>query len=522
MGSVAKKSKKDKKLAKKVRKEEKRLEASPVINERLNFLASKLSNVSTYSDLATSFSLLDSFKKEFTPLLSKSGYQSIDKVSSGMGAMSFGAYGITDLFGFQPQSTQFFKVFPNPLAIYAYLADKHWAVINCRNEFYKEIITDGYYLVGNEKEFDRVQKILDSFHITDLRPQLFDYLKVYGNFWIWPKYNAFGGLKDYDLLLPQYLIPIPDASQQIILGWQYQIGWQALLFEKDELLHQKYRRSMQNYNLSNPPLGSLLVDIEADIAASGFNNMVFQKGGLWGLAVLMETAKNQGIPGASSQNAAKQMAAEMNANHSGGRAAYETVVFQGAKDVKSMGNLGDMDGAFHKGSDKCAKQIAHVLGVPHERLGIITNANQQYHAASLEDKNALQFDKTIMEGMRLVDNFINTEMLPRMGIFDVQLRAKERYNAFTGVMARALLDLAKIDGLITKDQALTEFMRLPPIGGSEGAKALRVLPNVSVSSETVPPIVSLPVPTNELPDPFQYSEDDDDDNLAGAGVLAKR
>jgi hypothetical protein len=395
------------------------------------------------------------------------------------------------------------------LAIFAYLADKHWAVLACRNEFYKEIITDGYYLVGNEKNFTRTQKILDQFKITDLRPQLFDYLKLYGNFWIWPKTNMFGGLKDYDLLLPQYILPIPDYSGQIVLGYQYQIGYQALLFERDELLHQKYRRSMQNYNLSNPPLGALLVDIEADIAASGFNNMVFQKGGLWGLAVLMENQKLSGIPGAAGSNNAKILADELNANHSGSRAAYETVVFNGVRDVKTMGNLGDMDGAFHKGSDKCSKQIAHVLGVPHERLGIITNANQQYHAASLEDKNALQFDKTIMEGMRLVDNFINTEMLPRMGITDVQIRAKERYNAFTGVMARALYDLAKIDGFISLDEARTEFARLPAIGGAQGARALRILPNMSVTSEVVPPIQTVPVPTNELPDPFVYSDPND-------------
>lgn len=454
----------------------------------LNFL------LSTYKDPQTAFKLINQFKNEaasFTKTyVEGKGLQQQNKY--------FGMFGLGDLYGFRAQGSNFWQLFPNPFGIFAFLAENHWAVWCCREEFSREIASDGYYLVGNEKNFEKAKKVCKEFRIDELRLELVDHLKIYGNFWVWPRNNMLGGLKDLKILLPQYLEPRFSPDGQRVVQWIYYVGFVAYIFEVDQLKHCVYRRSMRHYDLGNAPLATLLTDLEADLQASMYNNMVFQKGGLIGMAILMDNNKSTtGIPGANSMALARQMENELRANHSGARAGFDTVVLTGARDIKQMNNLADLDGAFHKTSDKAAKQVAHVMGVPHERLGIITNANQQYHAASLADEAADIFDKAIYQVVKIVDNFINSEILPRAGIKDVQIRARDRFNSFTMNMAKSLVDIGKLDGFMSVDEARTEIAKLPPLGGTAGKKPLRVLPNISVASEILPPATPMKLPVGE-------------------------
>lgn len=473
--------------------------------EKIQYLANQLTNVTTYKDIGNSFFALDQLKKEIGPVLAEKGSEYLYQVDK-----SFGMFGVTDLFGYRPQGTQFWNLFPNPFGIFGYLAENYWPVQVCRFAYFREILSDGYYKVGNAANFDKAQRIMDSFGISDLRPILADYLKIFGNFWLWPKNNLLGGLKDLKILLPHYLRPLMTPDGQKIMGWEYQVGFGTVQFGINEILHQVYRRSMRHYDIGNPILGSLLVDIEADIQGSMYNNMVMQKGGLYGLAVLMDNPKGPTVPGVNGLTMARQVEAELRANHSGARSGFETIVLSGAKDVKSLGSLKDMDGAFHKTSDKVAKQVAHVLGVPHEELGIVTNANQQYHAARLQDYNAVLFDKAIEEVVSVVDKFINTRLLPLMGITDVQIRACKRYNSLTRTATQSLLDLASIENFMSHDQALVEILKLPPKGGKDGSQPLRKLPNISVTSEDVPPAKPIALPADEVADLYNPEGRDDE------------
>jgi hypothetical protein len=226
--------------------------------------------------------------------------------------------------------------------------------------------------------------------------------------------------------------------------------------------------------------------------------MVFQKGGLIGLAIIMDN-QQRAIPGVNSMALGKQIEAELRANHSGARAGYETVVLSGVKDVKQLNNLSHMQPAFLKGSDKVTKSVYITLGVPYTRGGVVSDSSQQYHPAALEDDKALQFNKSISEVLRPVDKFLNNKFIPALGVKDVQIRARERMDFFTQNIGNLLVQLGKLDGFITKNEGRS-IAHLSMLQGKEGNMPLRVLPNMSVTSDIIPPPKAVPISDNENED----------------------
>jgi hypothetical protein len=272
--------------------------------------------------------------------------------------------------------------------------------------------------------------------------------------------------------MPSYLRPIPTRDGQGIKEWQYQRGAWYLTYSKDQLLTGIFRRSQTNYDLGEPCLGAQLIDIEADLQASNYNNIVFQKGGLLGMAVLLESGAST-RRGAGPTAYAQYLQAQLSANNSGMRAGYETVVFENTKDVKILNDLGNMDLAFGKSSDKCAKQIAHVWGVPHEMIGIVTNASQQYHAAAMMDYGVAQLDKTILEVLRYTNKFINEKILPAFGIRNVRVESVPRRNSVTRTATQAGTDLGQLN-VVSKNEYRSGWLGLPEWDGPQGDEALMV------------------------------------------------
>lgn len=457
------------------------VESSPV-KEKINLIAKSLLDANTYKDVVSATKMWDELQKEYF-----SGNRALVEEKA------FGFWGLNEVFGTQPQGTTFWQNF-SPFGLYTHLGENYWPFYCCREEFRKEILDDGFILVGNKKR----EKEISALQITELRVTIVDHLKTYGNCWIKLSKNAMGSSK-WDILLPQYMKPKIAKDGRTIIGWFYQInGTQSIFYDINQLIHVKYKPSLRHKQLGTPPLGCLLVDIEADIQGSMYNNLVFTKGGLFGYAILMDAPK----PGISTNNSAlvRQMEQDLRANHSGARSGLDGIILQGAKDIVKMNDLPTLDGAFHKGSDKVTKQVCHVLGIPHEALGIITNANQQYHAASLEDKAALQKDKSINEVLIPADLAINSQILPGLGIDDAKIMAKKRYNALTRTATQSMTDIAACDGVMTVDEARQEILHLPPLGGTAGSRVLKLNPKVSASMEAAPPDrTDVPIPTQDQP-----------------------
>lgn len=466
------KKKKAKKLAKKEEKLLRKAQAMLPVQEeipeefrstvsKLQYITGRLNNVQTYADPTHAFHLLNELKSTLGgDIVNTKSFRDT------MSAKSFGMIGVTDIFGYRPQGTQFWNLFPNPFGVFSFLAENHWAVRACRSEYFKEILSDGYQLVGPAKEKARAQKILDEMDFDQKRIEWVDHCKMFGNFWVYPDKNGIGGIKGFKTLLPQYIRPILSVDAQRVLGWEYQLGYGVLRFDKKDLLHQIYRPSMRHYQIGSPPLGALLSELEADIQATMYNLLVFQKGGLIGLAVLLNDPKTPTL-GAGLSQYARSLQAELAANHSGARTGFDTVVFENTKEVKVLNDLKGMDGAFHLTSEKCAKQVCRVLDVPHDRVQDNANSKKIYDAAKLQDGAAELFDKAINEVTSTVDRFINKVLFPMMGFKGLKLVARKRFNTFTAAAAKAGVDISMIYGIMTNDELRDEIWKLPPCADPE-------------------------------------------------------
>lgn len=492
---MSKKKKKDKK--------EKKLKAlaqpfNTETTEKIKSLGRYLSDVSSYSDVGMAFRALDMLKSEVEPVLQSkgiAGLQSIDK-------NTFNMFGVNDPFGYKPQGSTFYSMFPNPFGIYAYLADNYAPIRICRNEYKKEIISDGFYLVGDKAKFDSTMETLKNYEIEKLIVRMCDHLNVYGNFWIWPIKNLLGGIKEFRLLEPQFLRPIMANNRREIIGWEYEIGMGFIRFGMDDLIQGIQDPSMACAQLGSPRLGALLVDIEADIQASMFNNTVFQKGGLIGIAIMMDPPNKGSVPGAGgANNYAALMEAKLNANKAGARSGYGYGVFEGPNiKVEKLHDLKTMDGAFRSTNERVKKDVALLMGVPVARVGVMLNTSGVYSPVGLEDAAQLQWDKSVSEVVADAHKTANEKLLPLLKITDVYIKQHKRYNALTRTATQSILDLSQVDSLMSIDEARVQILKRPPLGGKEGAMPLRRIPNVSATSETVPTVRPVPIPAEEQND----------------------
>lgn len=501
-------------MAKKSKKKDKKKKNPSLDNpqvKKIRFIAGRLQRATTYQDVGHAFHMLRELESEVGPIATTKEF---NEASNKM----FGTVGVTDMWGYRPQGSTFASLFPNPFHIYGFLAENHWAILDCRNAYWREILSDGYRLEGNKANMAKAKQVCKFLKMKQFRAQLADHAKTYGNFWVRPTKSGMRGIKKVEILLPPYLRPIPTVDGQHVKFWQYQRGTIYETYKRDELLYAQFRPSMRQYDLGNPPLGAVLVDIEADMAATMYNNMVFQKGGLIGLAILLDNGA--GAPNSRRANKsayAEYLQAELNANNSGARTGYQSVVFENTKSVEKLNDLNSLDGAFHKTSDKTAKQIAHVMGVPHEMIGIITNANQQYHPSSMMDYSAKQFDKSIAELMDVVDTFINTKIFPMFGIMDVRVKATPRYNSVTRVAAQAGTDLGGLYGVLSVNEYRTEFLGRPPIEGGD-ISLMKITPSTDTPASEGKPgsstsiIVPPPMPPIESP----IEDDEEDEGTAGS------
>lgn len=437
--------------------------------DKVNYLTGRLSDIGAYRDPGHAFNLVRELETELAPMIKDGSFdQAIRK--------DFGYAGINNLFSFRPQGSSFYNIFPNAFGIFSFLANNHWAVLDCRNILYREIYADSYVFEGGTKEEqDYARQVCKQLNMRRLRCEIADQLKLFGMCFFAPIRNGLKGLKNVKPLLPAYLRPIPTRDGQDIKEWQYQKGAWYVTYGKDQLLTAQFRRSQMNYGLGEAPLGAALLDIEADLQASMYNNVLFQKGGLLGIAVLLEKGSTHNRAGAGPSAYAQYLQATLNANNSGARSGFETVVFENTKSIEVLNDLSSLDGAFHKSSDKCSKQIAHCWGVPHEMIGIVTNANQQYHAASMMDYSAKQLDKTIQEVTAIGDDFVNTKIFPACGVSpNVTIKAVPRNNSVTRTATQSGVDLGSLVGVVTINEYRSAYLGLPPLG-PEGDVALTKL-----------------------------------------------
>lgn len=375
-----------------------------------------------------------------------------------------------DIFGYTPASSHLYDVFPNPFGAYAFIARYHWAVRGALDIIRNEICSDGFYLKTkkgtSKKRLKEVYDLVKALDIPRLRLEMCYQLKLYGNTWLLPHKNR---LKTklpckIEILSPTRIAPIFDANMNYIIGWSYRVGTVGLKYTTKEVMHLGSYSSDAFRDIGDPPLGPALVDIEADMAASSYNNQVFQKGGLMGIILSIKLPDDDGL-GSESRDFANALQDIIDAQYVGGKVGANPVVVPYLDKVHNPSPIGKLDSSFKNLKLQTAKVVSICLGIPPEKLSVSRSESIQYVPALVEYTVNASFDKAMNALTEVVDDFINERIMKELlKIDDVMIQAGGRYGSLTKTAADTIKTLSDSGPIIDVNEArgiILGFEELP-------------------------------------------------------------
>lgn len=370
----------------------------------------------------------------------------------------------------------------NPFGAYAFLGRHHPAVRACIETILTEIANDGLVLISekgtSKRRLREVWRKLKENKIPELRLNLCKHLKLYGNAWILPQSNLLGGKGDLLLMSPPRVLPDIDPVTDKIRGWAYRPGpGGAVVIPYDKVWHLRLF-SMDDYRpLGDPPLSPAILDIEADLSASAFNNTVFQKGGLLGIIVSVKTPESDDPFSDDELDAVDDLQDRIDSQFSGAKAGQSVLVSNNVDNVYNVNPIGKLDASFKTLHYEVAKTIATCLGVPPEKIAVSRSDSLQYIPSLVEDSVNTAFDKVLNALTAYVDEFINEKIIKEyLGITDVRIRAGGRYGSLTKNAADVIKTLADAGPIITVNEALEKILGWEPLS-SDNPRANWVLDN---------------------------------------------
>lgn len=402
---------------------------------------------------------------------------------------------MSDIYGYKPGMSRIYGLFAsNPFGAYAFLGRHHPAVRACIDTIVTEIANDGLVLISekgtSKKRLREVWRKLKENRIPELRLNLCKHLKLYGNAWILKQNNLLGGKGDLMLLSPPRVLPDIDPASDKIVGWLYKPGPGGYANLPLEKVYHLKTMSMDDYRpLGDPPLSPAILDIEADLAASAFNNQVFQKGGLLGLIISVKTPDSGDPFDDDELDAVEDLQDRVNDQFSGAKAGQSILVSNNIENVYNPSPIGKLDTSFKTLHYETAKTIATCLGVPPEKIAVSRSDTLQYIPSLVEDSVNTSFDKVLNALTSYVDEFINERILKeQLKISDVRIQAGGRYGSLTKNAADVIKTLAEAGPIITVNDALERILGWEPLSGDH-PRAYVVLDNTDRSIESRPPAI---------------------------------
>ena len=442
---------------------------SPQYKEVIEARLSNLNDLSLYKDITDVSREIAGLKKDYSDAL---------KVIPEGEQKSLYFMNTVNIIGYEPAGSVLKKLYPKPFAPYAFLADNYWASDKARREFRIDIERDGWILLAPErsskKRIKAVHDILQELDIDRLWVDLCDNLNTFGNFWMMWDLNLMGGVNGKpNLLLPEKIVPVFDPFMDEVIAWEY--VWKShryvLPVDYDNLDHVM-TYSMRSRQIGSPALSSLIVEIEADMHATIYNNTVMQKGGLIkGILALSKPEDQQTINYENQSDYSDKVQQMINRKLSGIRGGGQLVAMAGVEDYHDLNKLGEIEGIYQKSSDRTAGRTAMLHGISPERIGV-RDFSQYKNKMEVTDSMSISMDNNQYYFTSLVSKYVNEEVLEkRFGIYDVQIQASGEFGSISTSAAEFGLKIAQMGcNMMPVDEFRTKVLHWEPIGGSEGSE----------------------------------------------------
>lgn len=452
---------KDSKLEK-AKQREYILKALPIEKERrARTLIKELSNVNSFSDIKSYYGKhteLNTMLKDAIGIVrSDPKTPKSIKSSNAVQLIDAGSQ------NYMPATSGLYSLFHNPFAVYSFIVRNHAAVHSAISVIRDEIVNDGYVLISEKglakKRMREVYRLLKSHKIGHLRVEMAAQLKTYGNCWLYYDKRS----KELILLSPTKILPVIDPRTDKIVAWDYIVGATTKRYMLNDLMHL-YLFSSDGYSgIGDPPLGPALVDIEADMAASAFNNEVFKKGGLMGIILDIEPPVNDPLAD-DANDLVEDLQDRIDAQYSGMKTGQSVLVTTNLKSVHNVSKIGELEGSWQSLRMEAAKTISVCLGVPPEKIAISRSSTLQYIPSLVEDSVNAQFDKSMFALTEVIDDFLNESFLRGiLKIDDIMIEAGGRYGSLTKNAADTIKVLADAGPIITINEALDRILGWEPL-----------------------------------------------------------
>lgn len=382
-----------------------------------------------------------------------------------------------NVIGYEPAGSVLKKLYPRPFAPYAFLADNYWASDKARKEFRIDVERDGWVLTAPDRtakaRIKAVYNLLMELGIDFYWVDWCDNLNTFGNFWnLWDA-NMLGGVKGSPImLLPEKLTPIYEPFQDEIIAWEYVWKQHRFVFPIDYRdLDHVMTYSMRSRQIGSPALSSMIVEVEADMHATIYNNTVMQKGGLLkGIIALEKPDDSTTINYENQLDYSDRVQQMINRKLAGIRGGGQLVAMSGVANYHDLNKLGEIDGIYQKSSDRTAARTAMLHGITPSRIGI-TSFSQYKNKMEVADSMALSMDNNQYYYTAKVAKYINEEILQkRFKIYDVQIRASGEFGSISTAAADFGVKIAQMGArILTVDEFRTKVLHWEPYGGELGS-----------------------------------------------------
>lgn len=377
------------------------------------------------------------------------------------------------------------RLYPNPFAPYAFVADNWWAAWKARREMRVDLLRDGYVIVSKDdskatkRRVKLVSQILDDLRIGEFIANMVDHLNAIGNCWIVRETNQLGGaIEDLTILLPESVIPKLDKWGERVVAWEYCYGNRKVLFNKNELDHVR-TYSMRSLDLGTPALQPLLIDIETCMYASQYSHTMFKKGGLLKALVSLDQMEdpsviNDGLFG----EMVERIQEIYERTYSGVKGSGGLMFLPGVHSVHNLVNPKDLEGAHKESMDSCAMRTAEVLGCSPERIGL-SRSSQYQNQALIDDSVALSFDNNQYYLVELAHNYVNRVILNQyLNVDDLMIHPAGEYGSVSKTASEFGMNIAQMGcDVMTVNEFRMKVLHWEPLEGPDGEEYIGNITN---------------------------------------------
>ena len=233
-------------------------------------------------------------------------------------------------------------------------------------------------------------------------------LEIAGNFyWVFTKNLAGDDIVQWDTMLPQYVRLLADSFGTPVAYNQALPGRPLVEFEPSEVVHVKLSSDPEFELFGLSPLDIIIrTEVIADLAAAVSNRKMFENDQIPPIMYIFEEQ--------ISDDEIKALRQELKTNHSGANNRHRNLYLRGIKDVKPLA-IKNMDAEFVSLRSLATEKVCAAYGVPKSILGYRDTSYGGSATASVMDQRAL-YELTIEPMERLLEDVINRQVLPRLGI----------------------------------------------------------------------------------------------------------